>query len=1030
MVVVALIASLLASPAVADVGPQPATPQPGTNGGGTTPSGAGDQVLFISTSDVATYGPNSVENGTFIDASYVSRLRDLGYDVKVRQANILDSGSLRDMDLVVVSPHVLTTDLQQWLKMASVPVLVMKPAVVRNLGLLGPAASSYETASELVLVDQSHPISAALADAPEFSGATFEIDTQRNVTFMGGSSIEPGNDQQVIASTSNGIPALFAYDIGAVMDNGIAQGCRVAFPVDKQAMANLSWEAWLLFDGAVSWLRSADCTPDSNEPGMPGRKISTGSFIAGNSPTCNVPASPSPDGPDSKRWIDDIEIQNLAPNDDIYYVAGQFGVIACRIVNGSSSQLWSNTFDGRPVHDLELDLDGGWLYVGGKANTKGIPGFRSRRNVERIALANNPNGDFDDDFDLAFNTGAVRSIAVANNGNTLYIGGTFTQVKASNGDFDRRSLTKVTLNGANVNVVQSFDAEIKSLEAGDPDSKFTNVIDIALTPGEGALYIGGQFTHVGGDQPANERDSIARVKANSDVQPFAPQLEDPNDGFAQIEEIHYVNDSNGARIIACGDWWSTEGQGQLVDDGANNRRSQYNVGKFFTWSGNSVKIAGRVWGPYTDGGVMTCTPDPVNKLLYIGGHYDYVNDATDYPGGLFNQKLSAVNLDTGLLIARWDTNTDSVRGVDAAAINSQGTYTAGGAFTQSGTNDLFTPGLVQYDLIGPDSRRAESTNAFVDPPPAAVGGLVGSVSGGKQDDGGGLIEFLDWTVMLNWYEVPAATHYQIWRTRLIDSDGNPINTPMPELVGTVTANPLAPTAIYSFEDDLDFLGDEDEYRAIIAVRPFNGYAGGPTASVLTSTDSADPGAPNQGLVAAPIKVRNGRLIAALLVLQLLLSTGGYDQGPPYFGGPYDDREVCPPESKNPGMPLPDFTAERMGKIQAVHLYGTAPVILDDLGAPTAGKYPNYSIFDDAIDENKLLDMLRIAYCWSDGKVNEETDNMEYDWRPDSGTFNGDPFGTTYYDAGGVLASKASNGVRFVVKPGGYAGQAWTAHPIP
>lgn len=389
-------------------------------------------------------------------------------------------------------------------------------------------------------------------------------------------------------------------------------------------------------------------------------------------------------------------------------------------------QIWSDPFtaDGQ-VHDLEIG--GGYLYVGG--NAEKVNGVKE--NIKRFPIADILQGNAapDPSFDVRFKNGAVRSMALANSASNLYVGGSFgtaNQQKANpvsvvtaahpNG-VAVKSLAKFSLNNGGVTLVESFDAQIETRsEGGNRTSIFSTVLDIAVLPGSGALYFGGQFTHVG-DQP---RSSLARVRADSAVQPFAPDLADVNDGYAQVEEVHFISDRGAARVVACGDWWATEGQGQLEDDGAANRRNQYNVGKFFAWSGNSVKIGGRVWGPNTDGGVMTCSVDEQRGILYLGGHYDFVKDSRDID--YFRPKISAAYVASGQIIERFNTRTDSVRGVDAAIVGVNGTYIAGGAFTTSGTgldqddlantiSGIDTRTVVRYDTFGPSSVRDEPAAA-------------------------------------------------------------------------------------------------------------------------------------------------------------------------------------------------------------------------------------------------------------------------------------------------------------------------------
>gem|GEM_PF-6344220 len=225
---------------------------------------------------------------------------------------------------------------------------------------------------------------------------------------------------------------------------------------------------------------------------------------------------------------------------------------------------------------------------------------------------------------------------------------------------------------------------------GDP---FAAVL--ALEVVDDILYAGGSFQQVDGQR----RNSIAAFDlTTTELTPFAPSLGDNNvgtDPIAQIKDIALMADGS---ILACGDWWLVSptpnqtwtaydhdgGEDDPNSDGWFGQRSkiqprpnQFNHGKFDPLTGAAAMVDGAPWGPVTDGGIQACAVDPQTGIVILGGHYESIGayqpgfepaDQNDYPSShVAYEKLTAVDGTTGEIL-RWDTDIDSIRGLDAVAV--------------------------------------------------------------------------------------------------------------------------------------------------------------------------------------------------------------------------------------------------------------------------------------------------------------------------------------------------------------------------
>jgi len=117
--------------------------------------------------------------------------------------------------------------------------------------------------------------------------------------------------------------------------------------------------------------------------------------------------------------------------------------------------------------------------------------------------------------------------AIATLGDTIYLGGQFTQVGLATGG-----------GAAFAAADGQADASIPAISGGD------HTVDAVVPDGSGGWYIGGGFTHVGG----LVRHNIAHVLANGSVDPaFNPNANDQVDALAASGSTLYVGGNSTAR---------------------------------------------------------------------------------------------------------------------------------------------------------------------------------------------------------------------------------------------------------------------------------------------------------------------------------------------------------------------------------------------------------------------------------------------------------------------------------------------------
>jgi hypothetical protein len=328
----------------------------------------------------------------------------------------------------------------------------------------------------------------------------------------------------------------------------------------------------------------------------------------------------------------DEGIRTLVVKDSTLYVGGNFTQIEGKernriaAINTTTGAVTNwNPNANQPV--FALAINGATLYAGGSFTNIG---GQSR---ERIAALNLSTGAA-----TGWNPGANNEVDVlVSDGATIYAGGRFTQI-----------------GGAQRNYVAALNATTAAVGAWNPapsgaDDEFNgrSTLVSAITPGNGIVYIGGQFDTIGG-QPRNYLAAVDKTTG-------AATSWDPNAGGAA--GIIVVQ---GSTIYAGGGFFTM---------GGVRRNSlaalDLSTGAATGWNpdaGNSVQSAWPVLALAVSGGTV-----------YAGGGFTTVN-------GKNHTHFAALDATTGAIVA---PNLSANEPVTKLAASDSRVF-IGGAFTNIG----------------------------------------------------------------------------------------------------------------------------------------------------------------------------------------------------------------------------------------------------------------------------------------------------------------------------------------------------------
>jgi hypothetical protein len=213
------------------------------------PAGSKQACLLIGSEDQdAPPRPSSTEQ------LLRGRLEELGFGVEVVGLDAKDGRlppTLRQAQVLVLSPSLAALDLSDDLVDLPVPMVTLETSAFSRLGLTGPTwtrdlGNNDRRYNQIEIAHPEHPLAAGLSGLPTV------LDRQLGLRWG-----VPGDDAIIIAHYPQGPlqhSAVFAYERGSDMPGGHAPARRVAlFLGNSRVIRSLTTDGWRLFDAAVVW---------------------------------------------------------------------------------------------------------------------------------------------------------------------------------------------------------------------------------------------------------------------------------------------------------------------------------------------------------------------------------------------------------------------------------------------------------------------------------------------------------------------------------------------------------------------------------------------------------------------------------------------------------------------------------------------------------------------------------------------------------------------------------------------------------
>ena len=310
--------------------------------------------------------------------------------------------------------------------------------------------------------------------------------------------------------------------------------------------------------------------------------------------------------------------------------------------------------------------------------------------------------------------------AIAQLGDTVYVGGAFTTATARGRTYPRDRLAAfdatsgrlltwapraddtvraLAVAGSSVYVAGDFAPHLTAVDAdtGEPDPDFTHDLDgrpRALAVGDGRLYLAGAFTTVDGrDHPRLAAFSLADGELDDD---WTPATDHTVNSLAYADDRVYLGGDFKLRLTAV-DAVTGERDTDFRPEppAVVNAVTADDDGVYAAMGGVGGRAAsftrtGRTrWTRYFDGDVQAIAV--LDGTAYVGGHFDRActtgrtgphGYCTD--GSVPRVKLAAVDPDGEL--TGWAPQANGVAGVRVLTAD-QGTLAAGGDFTTIGGHD-------------------------------------------------------------------------------------------------------------------------------------------------------------------------------------------------------------------------------------------------------------------------------------------------------------------------------------------------------
>jgi len=295
------------------------------------------------------------------------------------------------------------------------------------------------------------------------------------------------------------------------------------------------------------------------------------------------------------------------------------------------------------IRDLALSSNDARLYVGGAfSQVNGSP----RSNIASLS-ATALNGDLDA-WDPSITGSDVRAMVLSPDDSTLYVGGEFTDV-----------------GGAPRNNIASIETSGSGLTTGwDPDITGTSVDALALGNGDGRMFVGGDFTNVGGFAYVN----LAAISLSSANALAAPAWGVSNATVGAVRSL--VLKSDGSELYVGGDFTTVGGQ-------ARDRIAALEKDASENWVVKSTVNPG-----VTGATVNSLDLSSDDQMLWLGGDFSAVAGSTRNHMARYN--LTEVSPND---LTAWDPNVSTGTSVYVTQRTADDSLVVvGGGFTAIGAS--------------------------------------------------------------------------------------------------------------------------------------------------------------------------------------------------------------------------------------------------------------------------------------------------------------------------------------------------------
>ena len=197
------------------------------------------------------------------DQALKARLELMGYNVYLRDDDVVSPSDADGMDLVLVSSTVSSGKVALTFRDVAVGVIVWEGYLFDDMDFAGPTGGDDygfdHDQVQVEILEDTHPIASGL------TGVVTVVDDGEGFFTWG----RPNSNAARIAGFASdpSKAAVFAYDQGAIMHDGFAAPhCRVGMFLGDYTASHFTSQGWQLFDNAVLWALAVSGSPVNQAP--------------------------------------------------------------------------------------------------------------------------------------------------------------------------------------------------------------------------------------------------------------------------------------------------------------------------------------------------------------------------------------------------------------------------------------------------------------------------------------------------------------------------------------------------------------------------------------------------------------------------------------------------------------------------------------------------------------------------------------------------------------------------------------------